>query len=150
MKNLFPIYLIFLSITIIIVISTFADASTYVSFSDAKSLYSVGKKSPIHVVGRLIKNEKNQVIGIDNNNNKIEYKTTKEEIIIKTEEIPNEDEAIKKEEEIIIAKIIDSDFSFNEKKVEIKEVEKKDIIVDAPKIEETIKRLQGSSDRGIY
>ena len=31
------------------------------------------------------------------NNNKIEYKTTKEEIIIKTEEIPNEDEAIKKE-----------------------------------------------------
>ena len=64
MKNLFPIYLIFLSITIIIVISTFADASTYVSFSDAKSLYSVGKKSPIHVVGRLIKNEENKVIGI--------------------------------------------------------------------------------------
>ena len=72
------------------------------------------------------------------NNNKIEYKATKEEIIIKTK-FPNEDEAIKKEEEIIIAKIIESDFSFNEKKVEIKEVEKKDIIVDTPKIEETIK-----------
>jgi len=73
MKNLFPIYLIFLSIAIIIVISTFADASTYVSFSDAKSLYSVGKKSPIHVVGRLIKNEKNQVIGIKKSDDNLSF-----------------------------------------------------------------------------
>ena len=73
MKNLFPIYLIFLSITIIIVISTFADASTYVSFSDAKSLYSVGKKSPIHVVGRLIKNDKNQVIGIKKSDDNLSF-----------------------------------------------------------------------------
>ena len=73
MKNLFPIYIIFLSITIIIVISTFADASTYVSFSDAKSLYSVGKKSPIHVVGRLIKNEKNQVIGIKKSDDNLSF-----------------------------------------------------------------------------
>tara|TARA_Y100000814_G_C12305964_1_gene393426 strand:- start:331 stop:735 length:405 start_codon:yes stop_codon:yes gene_type:complete len=73
MKNLFPIYLIFLSITIIIVISTFADASTYVSFSDAKSLYSVGKKSPIHVVGRLIKNEENQVIGIKKSDDNLSF-----------------------------------------------------------------------------
>ena len=73
MKNLFPIYLIFLSITIIIVISTFADASTYVSFSNAKSLYSVGKKSPIHVVGRLIKNEKNQVIGIKKSDDNLSF-----------------------------------------------------------------------------
>ena len=73
MKNLFPIYLIFLSITIIIVISTFADASTYVSFSDAKSLYSVGKKSPIHVVGRLMKNEENQVIGIKKSDDNLSF-----------------------------------------------------------------------------
>ena len=73
MKNLFPIYLIFLSITIIIVISTFADASTYVSFSDAKSLYSVGKKSPIHVVGRLIKNEENKVIGIKKSDDNLSF-----------------------------------------------------------------------------
>ena len=45
------------------------------------------------------------------NNNKIEYKTTKEEIIIKTK-FPNEAEAIKKEEEIIIAKIINSNHFF--------------------------------------
>ena len=82
------------------------------------------------------------------NNNKIKYKATKEEIIIKTK-FPNEDEAIKKEEEIIIAKIIDSDFSFNEKKVEIKEVEKKDIIVDAPKIEETIKLAADTKTKSI-
>ena len=73
MKNLFPIYLIFLSITIIIVISTFADASTYVSFADAKSLYSFGKKSPIHVVGRLIKNEENKVIGIKKSDDNLSF-----------------------------------------------------------------------------
>ena len=82
------------------------------------------------------------------NNNKIKYKATKEEIIIKTK-FPNEDEAIKKEKEIIIAKIIDSDFSFNEKKVEIKEVEKKDIIVDTPKIEETIKLAAETKTKSI-
>ncbi len=82
------------------------------------------------------------------NNNKIKYKATKEEIIIKTK-FPNENEAIKKEEEIIIAKIIDSDFSFNEKKVEIKEVEKKDIIVDTPKIEETIKLAAETKTKSI-
>ena len=82
------------------------------------------------------------------NNNKIKYKATKEEIIIKTK-FPNEDEAIKKEEEIIIAKIINSDFSFNEKKVEIKEVEKKDIIVDTPKIEETIKLAAETKTKSI-
>ena len=82
------------------------------------------------------------------NNNKIKYKATKEEIIIKTK-FPNEDEAIKKEEEIIIAKIINSDFSFNEKKVEIKEVEKKDIIVDTPKIEETIRLAAETKTKSI-
>ena len=82
------------------------------------------------------------------NNNKIKYKATKEEIIIK-KKFPNEDEAIKKEEEIIIAKIINSDFSFNEKKVEIKEVEKKDIIVDTPKIEETIKLAAETKTKSI-
>ena len=82
------------------------------------------------------------------NNNKIKYKSTKEEIIIK-KKFPNEDEAIKKEEEIIIAKIINSDFSFNEKKVEIKEVEKKDIIVDTPKIEETIKLAAETKTKSI-
>jgi len=73
MKNLFPIYLIFLSITIIIVISTFADASTYVSFSDAKSLYSIGKKSPIHIVGRLNKNKENQVVGIKKSEDNLSF-----------------------------------------------------------------------------
>ena len=43
------------------------------SFSDAKSLYSVGKKSPIHVVGRLIKNEKNQVIGIKKSDDNLSF-----------------------------------------------------------------------------
>ena len=81
--------------------------------------------------------------------NKIEYKTTIEEINFKTEELTTQNNLIKKEEEVIIAKLIDSDFSFNEKKVEIKETVKKDIIVDAPKIEETIKLAADTKTKSI-
>ena len=73
MKNLQPLYLVFLSIIIIIIITTFGDASTYVTFSDAKSLYNAGKKSPIHVVGKLNKNLQNEVVGIKKNNNKLSF-----------------------------------------------------------------------------
>tara|TARA_B100001245_G_C22848925_1_gene408086 strand:+ start:405 stop:809 length:405 start_codon:yes stop_codon:yes gene_type:complete len=66
MKNLQPLYLIFLCIIIIIIITTFSDASTYVSFSDAKSLHTSGKISNVHVVGKLNKNLMNKVVGIKN------------------------------------------------------------------------------------
>ena len=49
---------------IIIIITTFGDASTYVSFSEAKSLYSSGNFSKIHVVGKLNKNSNDKIIGI--------------------------------------------------------------------------------------
>ena len=54
-----------------------------------------------------------------------------------------------KEEEIIIAKIIDTDFSFNEKRIEIKETVKKDTIIDAPKVEETIKLAADTKTKSI-
>ena len=73
MKNLKPLYLVFLSIIIIIIITTFGDASTYVTFSDAKSLYNAGKRSPIHVVGKLNKNLQNEVVGIKKSNNKLSF-----------------------------------------------------------------------------
>ena len=64
MKNTSALSLVFISIMIIIIITTFGDASTYVSFSEAKSLYSSGNFSKIHVVGKLNKNSKDKIIGI--------------------------------------------------------------------------------------
>ena len=64
MKNTSALSLVFISIMIIIIITTFGDASTYVSFSEAKSLYSSGNFSKIHVVGKLNKNPKDKIIGI--------------------------------------------------------------------------------------
>tara|TARA_Y100001970_G_scaffold20611_1_gene23258 strand:- start:5 stop:409 length:405 start_codon:yes stop_codon:yes gene_type:complete len=64
MKNTSALSLVFISIMIIIIITTFGDASTYVSFSEAKSLYSSGNISKIHVVGKLNKNSNDKIIGI--------------------------------------------------------------------------------------
>ena len=64
MKNTSALSLVFISIMIIIIITTFGDASTYVSFSEAKSLYSSGNFSKIHVVGKLNKNPEDKIIGI--------------------------------------------------------------------------------------
>ena len=64
MKNTSALSLVFISIMIIIIITTFGDASTYVSFSEAKSLHSSGNFSKIHVVGKLNKNSKDKIIGI--------------------------------------------------------------------------------------
>ena len=64
MKNTSALSLVFISIMIIIIITTFGDASTYVSFSEAKSLYSSGNFSKIHVVGKLNKNSNDKIIGI--------------------------------------------------------------------------------------
>ena len=50
---------------------------------------------------------------------------------------------------MIIAKIIDTDFSFNEKRIEIKETVKKDTIIDAPKVEETIKLAADTKAKSI-
>ena len=81
------------------------------------------------------------------NNNKIKYKNTKEQAVLKVEEIPNKDKLL--EEEMIIAKIIDTDFSFNEKRIEIKETVKKDTIIDVPKVEETIKLAADTKTKSI-
>ena len=64
MKNTSALSLVFISIMIIIIITTFGDASTYVSFSEAKSLYSSGNFSKIHIVGKLNKNSNDKIVGI--------------------------------------------------------------------------------------
>ena len=52
-------------IVLIIIVTTYGDASTYVSFIEAKELYSKGNMSKIHVVGKLNRDAEDNIMGID-------------------------------------------------------------------------------------
>ena len=73
MKNSRAISIVFISIVIIIIISTFGDASTYVTFSKAKDVYQSGSMSKFHVVGKLNKNDNNKIEGIKNSPDKLSF-----------------------------------------------------------------------------
>ena len=64
MKNTSAISIVFISIIVIIIISTFGDASTYVTFSKAKDVYQSGSLTKFHVVGKLNKDEDNKIEGL--------------------------------------------------------------------------------------
>ena len=61
MKNTSAISIVFISIIVIIIISTFGDASTYVTFSKAKDVYESGSLTKFHVVGKLNKDDDNNI-----------------------------------------------------------------------------------------
>ena len=64
MKNSYAISIVFISIVIIIIITT---------FSEARSMYNIGNSSKIHVVGQLNKNENNEIQGLINGKNKLSF-----------------------------------------------------------------------------
>ena len=73
MKNSSDIAIVFISIVIIIIVSTFGDASTYVTFSKAKDVYESGSMSKFHVVGTLNKNDNNKIEGIKNSPDQLSF-----------------------------------------------------------------------------
>ena len=73
MKNSSAISIVFISIVIIIIVSTFGDASTYVTFSKAKDVYESGSMSKFHVVGTLNKNNNNKIEGIKNSPDQLSF-----------------------------------------------------------------------------
>ena len=73
MKNTSAISIVFISIIIIIIISTFGDASTYVTFSKAKDVYESGSLTKFHVVGKLNKDEDNNIEGLMKSDDKMSF-----------------------------------------------------------------------------
>ena len=73
MKNTSAISIAFISIIVIIIISTFGDASTYVTFSKAKDVYESGSLTKFHVVGKLNKDEDNNIQGLMNSDDKMSF-----------------------------------------------------------------------------
>ena len=54
-----------IAVAIVIIITSIGDASTYESFSTAKTMALNGKTEAIHVVGQLKKGQTGEVEGID-------------------------------------------------------------------------------------
>ncbi len=73
MKNTSAISIVFISIIVIIIISTFGDASTYVTFSKAKDVYESGSLTKFHVVGKLNKDEDNNIKGLMKSDDKMSF-----------------------------------------------------------------------------
>ena len=73
MKNTSAILIVFISIIVIIIISTFGDASTYVTFSKAKDVYESGSLTKFHVVGKLNKDEDNNIQGLMKSDDKMSF-----------------------------------------------------------------------------
>ena len=73
MKNTSAISIVFISIIVIIIISTFGDASTYVTFSKAKDVYESGSLTKFHVVGKLNKDEENNIEGLKKGDDKMSF-----------------------------------------------------------------------------
>ena len=73
MKNTSAISIVFISIIVIIIISTFGDASTYVTFSKAKDVYESGSLTKFHVVGKLNKDDDNKIQGLMKSDDKMSF-----------------------------------------------------------------------------
>ena len=73
MKNTSAISIVFISMIVIIIISTFGDASTYVTFSKAKNVYESGSLTKFHVVGKLNKDEENNIEGLKKGDDKMSF-----------------------------------------------------------------------------
>ncbi|WP_026461785.1 cytochrome c maturation protein CcmE [Adhaeribacter aquaticus] len=64
MKKTHIIGIAIIAMAIAIIVSTAGDASSYVSFKEARELASEGNNNAVHVVGRLKKDPNNHILGM--------------------------------------------------------------------------------------
>ena len=76
MKKSHIFALIVIAVAVMIIISTAGDASTYVTFHQAKEMSVNGNNNKIHVVGELTKNELGQVVGLQSSDNLLSFTFT--------------------------------------------------------------------------
>ena len=65
MKKSHILVLVVIAAAIAIIVSTAGDASTYVSFEEAKALYESGNNKKVHIVGQLKKDEQGTIQGVE-------------------------------------------------------------------------------------
>jgi cytochrome c-type biogenesis protein CcmE len=57
--------LIAISLSVVIIIISTGDASTYVTFKEALELRNKGKNDDVHVVGKLVRDENAKIVGME-------------------------------------------------------------------------------------
>jgi len=73
MKKSHIIIIIAIAVAIGVIVSTAGDASTYVTFGEAKNMALTGSKKDIHVVGELKKDSQGKVVGIEEGADKVSF-----------------------------------------------------------------------------
>jgi cytochrome c-type biogenesis protein CcmE len=74
MKSKYIISVIVIAVAIIIIMTMAGDASSYVTFNEAKELSSNGFKKSIHVVGKLPRSSSGEIVGIEESPDKLSFK----------------------------------------------------------------------------
>jgi len=71
MKKKYLFGIIIIAVAVMIIIITAGDASTYVTFKDAREMAEKGNLKKIHVVGQLKKDETGNVQGVETSADKV-------------------------------------------------------------------------------
>lgn len=71
MKKSHILGIVAIAIAVFVIISTAGDASTYVSFDEAKALFESGSSKKVHVVGQLKENENGEIVGVETSEDKL-------------------------------------------------------------------------------
>ena len=74
MKIKYIITILIIGIAIVIVSTMAGDASSYVTFKEAKELSTKGFKKSIHVVGELPRSSTGEIVGIEESPDKLSFK----------------------------------------------------------------------------
>lgn len=73
MKKSHIIAVVVIAVAVAIIVSTAGDASSYVTFDEAQTMFVNGSTGSIHVVGELDKNEKGEVVGMNTSDDKLSF-----------------------------------------------------------------------------
>lgn len=97
--------IIIIAAAIGVIVSTAGDASSYVTFEEARALADKGNNAKIHVVGTLKKNESDQIVGIERSPDLLSFKfvmvdeNNKEQLVLYPQPIPQDFE---KSEQVVV------------------------------------------------
>jgi len=73
MKKTHILGIVVIAVAIVVIISSVGDASSYVTFNEARDLSQAGKNKMVHVVGQLAKDASGSVTGIESSDDKLSF-----------------------------------------------------------------------------
>jgi len=106
MKKSSIIGMVVIAIALAVIISTSGNASSYVTFDEAKTMAVNGKSSSIHVVGELKKNSAGQVLGLTPSSDRLSVEFTliddnmEEQVVFLNQPMPSD--LLKSEKVVVI------------------------------------------------